>query len=137
MVALDAATGAVRWHADMVPRGSDGGAVWSTPAIEADTGRLFVGTGNAYHAPASPMTDSVVELDARSGAVLARYQATDGDVFTVVAGGGPDFDFGASPNLIDGPDGRKLVGEGQKSGVYWALDRATLEPVWHAMPGCG
>jgi polyvinyl alcohol dehydrogenase (cytochrome) len=29
------------------------------------------------------------------------------------------------------------VGEGQKSGVYWALDRATMGPVWEAFTGPG
>jgi hypothetical protein len=29
------------------------------------------------------------------------------------------------------------VGEGQKSGVYWALDRATMEPVWRTTVGPG
>jgi polyvinyl alcohol dehydrogenase (cytochrome) len=29
------------------------------------------------------------------------------------------------------------VGEGQKNGVYWALDRATLQPVWHTTVGPG
>jgi polyvinyl alcohol dehydrogenase (cytochrome) len=29
------------------------------------------------------------------------------------------------------------VGEGQKSGAYWALDRATMDPVWEAFTGPG
>ena len=70
--------------------------------------------------------------------MLGHYQATENDSFAPdnpVAG--PDYDFGASPNLIDGPNGEKLVGEGQKSGTYWALDRATMKPVWHATVGPG
>jgi polyvinyl alcohol dehydrogenase (cytochrome) len=50
---------------------------------------------------------------------------------------GQDADFGASPNLLNGPAGQTLVGEGQKNGVYWALDRATLQPVWHTTVGPG
>ena len=30
-----------------------------------------------------------------------------------------------------------LVGEGQKSGTYWALDRATMKPVWNQTVGPG
>src|SRR3954451_16591475 len=82
------------------------------------------------------MEDSIVAMDARTGAVLGHYQATSGDSFS---GGdnpaGPDADFGASPNLIRGPTGAALVGEGQKSGVYWALDRATMRPVWKTTVG--
>jgi polyvinyl alcohol dehydrogenase (cytochrome) len=136
VLALDGKTGAVKWETFMVPPGSDGGAVWSTPAIDTETGRLFVGTGNAYHAPATDMTDAIVALDARSGAVLAHFQATPDDVFSSADNpAGPDSDFGASPNLLTGPDGRKLVGEGQKSGIYWAFDRTTLQPVWKTTVG--
>jgi polyvinyl alcohol dehydrogenase (cytochrome) len=49
---------------------------------------------------------------------------------------GLDFDFGASPNLIS-VAGRHLVGEGQKEGTYWAVDRATLVPAWHTQVGPG
>jgi polyvinyl alcohol dehydrogenase (cytochrome) len=34
-------------------------------------------------------------------------------------------------------NGRQLVGEGQKSGTYWALDRATMQPVWSTTVGPG
>src|SRR3954454_4819200 len=51
VVALDEATGATRWHTFTVPPSSDGVAVWSTPAIDPATGRLYVGTGNNYHPP--------------------------------------------------------------------------------------
>src|SRR4051794_25355862 len=38
---------------------------------------------------------------------------------------------------MEGHDGRRLVGDGQKSGVYWALGRATLPPVWSTTVGPG
>jgi polyvinyl alcohol dehydrogenase (cytochrome) len=135
LVALDARTGSIRWTTFTVPRGSDGGAVATTPAIDTKTGRLYIGTGNAYHAPAGATTDAVLELDARSGKLLHHFQATRSDVNQGLGpqgglGPGPDFDFEASPNLFVSPKGRPLVGEGQKSGIYWALDRRTLRPVW-------
>ena len=137
VVALDAKTGKFRWKTFMVPEGLTGGSVWTTPAIDGVTGRLFVGTGNAYQEPAHEHTDAVMALDARSGKILKHYQATAGDVWngTSNVAEGPDHDFGASPNLIQGPDGRQLVGIGQKSGTYWALDRDTLDPVWNTMTG--
>jgi polyvinyl alcohol dehydrogenase (cytochrome) len=137
VVALDARTGAVRWRTFMVPPGHDGGAVWATPAIDTATGRLYVGTGNAYHEPVAGTTDSVLALDASSGAILAHHQATVDDTFGPDNPAGPDADFGASPNLIRGPTGRRLVGEGAKDGVYYALDRATLKRVWTASIGPG
>src|SRR5437868_641027 len=138
VVALRAGNGAVRWRTFTVPRGHDGGAVWSTPAIDTATGRLYVGTGNAYHAPAADTTDSMLVLSAASGQVLGHFQSVAGDVWELDApAGGPDYDFGDSANLITAPDGRALVGEGQKSGTYWALDRATMKPVWRTSVGPG
>ncbi|HEX8074786.1 MAG TPA: PQQ-binding-like beta-propeller repeat protein [Thermoleophilaceae bacterium] len=139
VVAVNAKNGKLRWRTFMVPPNHDGGAVWNTPAIDKRTGRLYVGTGNAYHAPSAPTTDSMVSLDARTGAMLGHYQATAGDVWNGTEGvaNGPDHDFGASPNLFDGPGGRKLVGEGQKSGEYWALDRSSMQPAWSALMGPG
>jgi polyvinyl alcohol dehydrogenase (cytochrome) len=138
VVALDAATGATRWRTYTVPPGFSGGPVWSTPTIDAATGRLYVGTGNAYNAPVADTTDAILAIDAASGAIVGHFQATAGDAFSGSdSAAGPDFDFGASANLITAADGRKLVGEGQKDGTYWALDRATMEPAWSQTTGPG
>jgi len=135
VLAIDERSGAIRWQTFTTPPGSDGAAVWTTPALDTDTGRLYVGTGNNYHDPATDTEDSMMVLDAASGAILGHFQATSGDTFAADNPLGPDADFGASPNLIEGPDGQKLVGEGQKSGDYWALDRTTMKPVWRTNVG--
>jgi len=138
VVARDERTGHLRWQTFTVPPGSDGAAVWSTPAIDAATGRLYVGTGNNYHAPTTDTEDSMMALDAATGQILGHFQATANDSFSLPDNpAGPDYDFGASPNLLTGPGGQQLVGEGQKSGTYWALDRATLKPVWSTQIGPG
>ncbi len=135
VVALREASGARRWISYMVPPGHDGGAVWSTPAIDTSTGRLYVGTGNAYHDPAADTTDAIVALSAQSGRMLDHFQATPDDTFTSDSPLGPDADFGASPNLIRTSGGSLLVGEGQKSGAYWGFSRSTLKPAWHTSIG--
>lgn len=138
VVALDEANGRVLWRTYTVPRGHDGGAVWSTPAIDTATDRIYVGTGNAYHAPAARTTDSVMALDAKTGKVLEHYQATHKDVFTLPGDPtGVDADFGASPNLIVASGGKRLVGDGAKNGTYYLLDRADLRPVWRTNIGPG
>ncbi|MEA2390307.1 MAG: hypothetical protein QOK31_416, partial [Solirubrobacteraceae bacterium] len=138
VVGIDEATGRVRWRTYLVPRGHDGGAVWSTAAIDMANGRLYVGTGNAYHDPAASTTDAIVALDSRTGRILGHYQATASDTFSGSGSpAGPDADFGASPNLFRGPSGQALVGEGAKDGTYWALDRKTMRPVWHTSVGPG
>jgi polyvinyl alcohol dehydrogenase (cytochrome) len=137
-VALNEATGKLRWRTYAVPSGHDGGAIWTTPAIDTKTGRLYVGTGNAYHDPAADTTDAMLVLSASSGRILGHFQATAGDVWEASnPTGGPDADFGSSANLFPGPGGRQLVGEGQKNGIYWALDRATMKPVWKTTVGPG
>lgn len=133
--ALDAESGHVIWQTFMVPPGFNGGAVWSTPAVDLATGTVYVGTGNAYSGAAASTTDSIVKLDLRSGTILGSFQGTSGDVFSSTTPG-LDFDFGASPNLFSA-GGHLLVGEGQKSGTYWALDRTTMRPVWHTTVGPG
>lgn len=139
IVALDAAGGQKLWQTFTVPDGHDGGAVWSTPAIDPEAGRLYVGTGNAYHDPVGDMTDSMLVLDPQTGAILDHFQAVEGDAWNGVEDWpeNPDADFGASPNLFTDGDGRALVGQGAKNGLYWALDRTTMEPVWSTLTGPG
>ncbi len=109
--------------------------MWSTPAVDLAAGAVYVGTGNAYTGKAAPTTDAMLELDLATGAIRGFFQATSGDVFSPSMPG-LDFDFGASPNLIVAGS-RLLVGEGQKSGAYWDLDRTTMRPVWHTQVGPG
>jgi polyvinyl alcohol dehydrogenase (cytochrome) len=74
---------------------------------------------------------SIVALDAATGKQVWVFNAPPGGGETAPV----DVGFSASPNLftvtIDGVE-RDLVGEGQKSGDYWALDRDTGEVVWQA-----
>lgn len=98
--------------------------------------------------------DSVLALDINSGSVKWADRFVDADTtvdsclprFPNPGNGpcpqpsGPDFDFGASPNLftIDSNGHRRdLVGAGQKSGVYWALDRDSGSIVWSTQIGTG
>ena len=133
--ALDAVSGAVVWKTYTVPAGSNGGAVWSTPAVDVGSGTVYVGTGNAYSGAAAPTTDSILALDLHSGVIERHFQATSNDVFSSSTPG-LDFDFGASPNLMT-VGGQALVGEGQKEGSYWALRRSDLSAVWHTQVGPG
>ena len=132
VVALDAATGNIVWQAYMVPEGADGAGVFAVPAIDEKRGRLYVGTQNAYTANSAPYGNpiSVVALDITNGEVAWAFNAPPGGGKAAPT---DDVAFSASPNLysveIDGQQ-RDLVGEGQKSGVYWALDRDTGDVVW-------
>jgi polyvinyl alcohol dehydrogenase (cytochrome) len=54
IVALDAHSGRIRWRAWAARPGVDGpgGSVWSSAAVDPELGLLYIGTGQAYEAPA-------------------------------------------------------------------------------------
>ncbi len=102
--------------------------------------------------PADNYFDAVVALDMDTGAVNWVTKALDFDAWTVdclpfLGDGdncpepaGPDFDFGQAPQLFragTGKEKRELVGAGQKSGQYWAMDPDTGAVVWVTQAGPG
>ncbi|MCK2217106.1 PQQ-binding-like beta-propeller repeat protein [Actinomadura sp. ATCC 31491] len=154
VVALNAVTGTVLWRRYMAPAGYTGNSVWgSSFVVDHVTGRLFVATGNNYtvpdgvctrpgqrdceQGPADNYTDSVVALNLRTGAVEWAFRTLTADVGTEECETcGPDFDFGSAPSLISTP-ARTILGVGQKSGIYWALDPVTGKEIWHTVVGPG
>lgn len=105
--------------------------------------------------------DSILALDMRSGHIRWAKKfvtwdqpgVTDGsDTWNVACiipinpgncptNPGPDYDFASSPNLITFEDhrGRRhtLLGAGQKSGIYYALDPDNGAELWHTQVGPG
>jgi polyvinyl alcohol dehydrogenase (cytochrome) len=103
--AYDQATGEERWRAFSTPNDETGGAgvaIWSTPAIDEERGLVYVGTGQAYEAPAGEMSDSIIAIDVETGEVAWHHQFTEGDVrsFSGTEGTGPD----ARPGKRHPPD---------------------------------
>jgi polyvinyl alcohol dehydrogenase (cytochrome) len=103
--------------------------------------------------PANDYFDSVMSLDMRTGAVRWATRALPYDAWTVDCipffgdgshcpdPAGPDYDFGQAPALftVRTAGGRpvEVVGAGQKSGQYWALDPATGAVRWVTQAGPG
>lgn len=146
---------------------SGGAVWSSTPVVDLERRQLYVTTGNNYSVPPAVTAcviaagsdlraqdacvahddymDAIVALDLDTGAIKwgRRFQAYD--VWTVACLSnpcplGPDFDFGAGANLFtvrSGQHKRDLVGAGQKSGVYWALDPDNGNVVWATNVGPG
>jgi polyvinyl alcohol dehydrogenase (cytochrome) len=132
VVALDATTGKARWrtHVQRPHTDGHGGSVWSTAAADPKLGLVYIGTGQAYEAPASPRSDALLALRLRDGHVVWKRQFTKDDVFNF--GDqlfGRDYDIGASPNLFT-VGGRRVVGVGDKAGRYATLDARSGKTVW-------
>jgi polyvinyl alcohol dehydrogenase (cytochrome) len=157
LVALNASTGKILWRTFMVPTGYTGAAVWgSTPVVDPERGLVYIGTGNNYSSPAGVCTspadtnctpqstadheDSIVALRMATGAIAWATPTLTADTWTLAQQFGPDFDFGSAPDLYTTViDGRPtdLLGIGQKSGVYWALNPDTGAIVWATAVGPG
>ncbi|GAB2831105.1 outer membrane protein assembly factor BamB family protein [Lentzea nigeriaca] len=159
--AYDIDTGALVWRHYTVPEPVEvgtwpngakrfepsGAGVWSSPVIDRRTGTLYVGTGQNYTGKGGQF-DSLLALDARTGAVKWANQVTDADTWRGACndpdpeGYCPglkdntnlDYDIGSTPNLFE-VDGRQLVGVGQKSGVYHVFDARTGQVVWRRQLG--
>jgi polyvinyl alcohol dehydrogenase (cytochrome) len=162
IVALDAATGATVWTTYAIPEakpqgknsvgtqlwGPSGASIWSAPTIDAKGRVLYVGTGDNHSAPATDTSDAVLALSLDTGEILWSRQLLAGDMggpacFALDKANcpephGPDYDLGASANLVTLPDGKRLLTIGQKSGMVWALDPdAGGRIVWQARVGRG
>lgn len=99
--------------------------------------------------------DSILALDLETGEVIWDLQALPFDAWTVAclfpddapasvnctSPAGPDLDFGEGPTLFTvhqkGEKPRELLGAGQKSGQYWAVDPDTGDVVWTTKAGPG
>ncbi len=90
--------------------------------------------------------DSILSLDLSTGGVNWSRRMTVLDTWTVSClpsahapatpcpqPAGPDYDFGSAPNLFtvtSSGSTTDVVGAGQKSGIYWTLNRDTGATVW-------
>jgi polyvinyl alcohol dehydrogenase (cytochrome) len=128
--------------------GPAGGAVWSSPTIDAKRSLIYVTDGNAYTDPEPSTTEAVAALELNTGKRRWVKQLNSGDVWNGAcmkgqntancpAENGPDFDFGAAPALVTTSDGRDLVLAGQKSGIFYALDPDNGDVVWQIRLGKG
>jgi len=121
-----------------VTMGPSGGAVWSTVALDPTANQLYCTTGNQYTGKETQYIDSIIALSLDTGKVVWSYQATPSDIFVIGCKGcGPDFDFGTIPLSFKGANGKRLVGAGQKSGWFHAVDAATGAPAWRTEVGPG
>src|ERR1700733_6683038 len=147
VVALDGGTGKKIWQSFTIleavkptPKnpagtqefGPSGAGVWSTPTIDERLGGLYVATGDNYSDPPTKTSDAILALELKTGELIWSQQLTENDAFNngcvtpqrtnCPEKGGPDFDFGQPPILVQVGEGKRALVIGQKSGMVHAVD---------------
>lgn len=139
MMAFDAADGKQKWSFTTIATGDDpnakswknvrseetgGGGTWTSYTLDTATGELFVPVGNpapdfaALYRPGDNLyTDSLVVLDANTGAYKWHYQLVPNDAH--------DWDASAAPALYQTRDGKSMVAIATKDGNVYGIDRTT------------
>ena len=139
VMAFDAQTGREVWRFNLIPRGDEkgaeswknvgsarygGGGTWTTYTLDMAAGEVFVPVGNPTpdfipgHRPGDNLyADSMVVLDARTGALKWYYQLVSND--------GHDLDLGASPMLYFNSKAEPMVALGGKDGHVYGIHRET------------
>lgn len=167
VVALNAADGSHAWEYHTMPeptyngqvnsvgvkqKGPSGAPIWSVPVYDAKRNTIIVTTGENTSHPGTDTSDSVIALNADTGAVTWKFQAMSADVWNMscdvesgkngpncpvlFGGDGRDYDFGAGA-IVATAGGKDVVLAGQKSGHAWALDAATGKVLWSHRMGEG
>jgi len=144
VMAYDAQSGRELWRFNTIPLGTErgaaswqhpksartgGGGVWGAMSLDVTTGELFVPVGNpwpdidkGYRPGSNLFTDSIVSLDARTGALKWWHQVTPADW--------QDMDLVAAPVLYRDGEGRDILVFAGKDGYITALDRNTRKPIF-------
>lgn len=154
LTAIDTSDGKVKWRYHTTAEatqvilagqriGPNGASVWSSPAISNKHQAVYIGTGQNYTEPATRHSDAIISIDINSGKENWVFQAThndtwntdcqyDGEHCSEEVGG--DFDFGASPILVNN-ESQLIVGD--KAGSVYSLDAVTGAKNWQQQIGAG
>jgi polyvinyl alcohol dehydrogenase (cytochrome) len=135
LVAFDPRTGSIAWQTFMITNaqqqaGASGASIWSTPSYDNARRLIYATTGNNFSQPTTTTSDAIVAFDADTGAIAwvnQRYPNDEWNFRFPFSSEHPDADFGDSPQVYNLPDGRRVVGAGQKSGFYHVVDATTGE----------
>jgi polyvinyl alcohol dehydrogenase (cytochrome) len=142
--------------------GYRGASIWGYSAIDPETSYIYAPTGNpASKTKEHQHANAIVKIDgdpAREtfGQIVGSYKGTPdnyvelvdlydnpvcqtlGEQLSVIWGQlclQLDLDFGAAPNLLEAPDGTRIIGALQKSGIYHWIDAETMGEVGRSIVG--
>jgi quinohemoprotein ethanol dehydrogenase len=145
VVALNAKTGRILWHFNVIPRGKQfgaktwakgdyngGGAIWAQLVVDPAHNLVYAGVGNpvpyngAERGPGKELfSESVVALHTGNGKLAWYYQTVHHDIW--------DYDTAANPLVafdlnIKGKN-RSAIASMGKTGWIYILDRVTGKPI--------
>lgn len=146
-------TGGAIWGSNFVVDGARGSLYVTTGnnySVPADVSNCLMNAASESQQLAcldpADYIDSVLALDLKTGRVKWSRQLGGADTWTVscvITGGvpcpvpsGPDYDFGAAPNLIQ-LSSKQILGVGQKSGMFWGLNPANGAVLYGSQVGPG
>lgn len=135
--------------------------MWATPAIDARTGYAYGATGDPPSSRDVPYCcqNSLVKIDVNpkrrtAGSIVDWYAGTPdtylagvekntpvcdelpqpaADLYFGIACLQQDLDFGASPLLVPGPEGKLLLANLQKSGEFHVVTADTMAKMWSVL----
>jgi len=165
VVALDVENGETIWKHHTIPHpviaqgfsktgtkqwGPSGAAVWGSPSIDVRRGLIYFGSSENYSSPADQNSDAIFAVDLATGERRWSRQLLAGDAWNAAcyfdaashpncpAERGPDYDFSASPLLVDNGAGGQVIVAGQKSGMVYGLDPdRDGDVIWETQVGHG
>ena len=132
----------------VVPDGSVGGGIWTSPAVDPIANRIYMTTGTIVTSDSAAnqkYSEAIVAVDATN--VCSLGCGTAADAWQLPANQRTtDSDWGTTPTIFTDSGSRNLVGAINKNGFVYAWDRANLSagPAWRVQiaqagqcPTCG
>ncbi|MCI4369445.1 MAG: PQQ-binding-like beta-propeller repeat protein, partial [Thermoplasmata archaeon] len=131
LLKIDLSRHAIVGRVNTTLNGSLGGGIWSSPAIDPATGRIFVTTGNPGP-NASPYAEAILAITPSPFRIVDHWKVPRGSSVS-------DGDFGATPALFTSSTGAPMVAALNKNGNVYAWNRSALfqGPVWATAAGPG
>ncbi|MBV9526720.1 MAG: PQQ-binding-like beta-propeller repeat protein [Candidatus Dormibacteraeota bacterium] len=143
LIQVDVNTHAVVHTFKVVPDGHIGGGIWTSPAADPATNRVYVTTGTiagSDTASAQQHSEAILALDASNVCSADPACGTPLDAWQVPPSARTtDSDWGTTPTLFTDENGKPLVAAINKNGIAYVWNRGNLAagPVWQTQIAVG
>jgi outer membrane protein assembly factor BamB/regulation of enolase protein 1 (concanavalin A-like superfamily) len=116
---------------NLVPAGQVGGGIWTSPAYDTATGRIFTITGTEQQ-DSQQYAQAILAIDPNTMTVVDSWHLPESQAVA-------DSDWTTSTALYTDANGRQLVEASNKNGITYAFLRSNLAagPVWQQQIAIG